>query len=334
MVIKVTNPDTITEAAAHLNAGEIVVIPTETVYGLAANALSDNAVQKIFDAKQRPSFNPLIVHISDLAAAEKLAIFDGFNDRARKIASHFWPGPLTIILPKRVDSGISDLVTAGLKTIALRVPAQKTARAVIKQSNVPIAAPSANASGEPSATTPAHAAQSLGTRCPMILADGPCQIGLESTVLDLSTEIPTILRLGAITAEDLKPYLENIEIDIQNKEKPQEEIKSPGQLLKHYAPSIPVRLKAIDVKTGEALLAFGSLKFMGIEGGGKASDLDDTQCLNLSEDGDLDEAAANLFKMMRDLDTPNHKAIAVMDIPEIGIGAAINERLRRAAENN
>lgn len=330
MVIKVTNPTHITEASARLNAGEIVVIPTETVYGLAANALSDGAVQKIFDAKKRPSFNPLIVHVSDLNAAEKIAVFDGFNDRARKIARNFWPGALTLILPRRGNSGISDLVTAGLDTIALRVPAQKSARALLKECALPLAAPSANASGEPSATTPQHAAQSLGEACPMILADGMCQIGLESTVLDLSTEIPTILRLGAITAEDLKPYVENIDIDIQNKEAP----KSPGQLLKHYAPNIPVRLKAVEVKQGEALLAFGSLKFMGIEGGGKASDLDDAQCLNLSEEGDLDEAAANLFKMLRDLDTANHSAIAVMDIPEMGIGAAINERLRRAAENN
>lgn len=335
MAIKVTNADHIKEAAMHLKAGGIVVIPTETVYGLAANALNNDAVQKIFDAKQRPSFNPLIVHVNDSVSAEKIAIFD---ERARKVAAQFWPGPLTLILPQRQNSGISEFVTAGLKTIALRVPAQKTAREIIKQSGLPLAAPSANASGEPSATTPAHAAQSLGVRCPMIIADGVCQIGLESTVLDLSGDIPTILRLGAITAEDLEPYLGYVEIDIQNKEtsksQVKSQVKSPGQLLKHYAPSLPVRLKAVDVKGGEALLAFGSLKFMGIEGGGKAGDLEGTQMMNLSEDGDLDEAAKNLFKMLRDLDRPEHSAIAVMDIPEIGIGAAINERLRRAAENN
>jgi len=327
MVIKVTNPQNIAEAAEYLRNGDIVVIPTETVYGLAANACDNAAVQKIFDAKQRPSFNPLIVHVSDLSVAEKIAIF---NDVARKAANHFWPGALTLILPKRNDANISDLVTAGLDTIAIRVPAQKTARILLKECALPLAAPSANSSGEPSATTPQHAAQSLGDNCPMILADGMCQIGLESTVLDLSGDMPTILRLGAITAEDLEPYLGSVKIDIQNKETP----KSPGQLLKHYAPNIPVRLKAVDVKQGEALLAFGSLKFMGLESGGKASDLPDTQCMNLSEESDLNEAAKNLFKMLRDLDKPEHSRIAVMDIPDTGIGAAINERLRRAAENN
>jgi L-threonylcarbamoyladenylate synthase len=325
MSIKVANKNSISEAVNLLKSNEIVVIPTETVYGLAANALEDNAVQKIFDTKQRPSFNPLIVHVSDLAAAEKIAVF---NDEARKVANAFWPGALTLILPKRAGSGISDLVTAGLKTIAVRVPVQKTARAVLKESGLPLAAPSANASGEPSATTPAHALQSLGERCPMVLADGACQIGLESTVLDLSNGPSTILRLGAITKADLEPYLGNIEIDIQNKEKP----KSPGQLLKHYAPKIPVRLKAIDIKKDEALLAFGSVKFMGIEGGGKVSDLPESRFRNLSKDADLEEAAANLFKMLRDLDIPENKAIAVMDIPATGIGAAMNERLQRAAE--
>lgn len=327
MSIKLANKETITEASDLLKAGEVVVIPTETVYGLAANALDDVAVAKIFETKQRPSFNPLIVHVLDLEAAEKISVFD---DRARKITNAFWPGPLTIILPKRKDSGVSDLVTAGLETIAVRAPAQKTARALLNECSLPLAAPSANASGEPSATTPAHVVLSLGARCPMVLADGACQIGLESTVLDLSGDIPTTLRLGAITTEDLKPYLGNVKIDIQNKVKP----KSPGQLLKHYAPKIPVRVKAVDIQKDEALLAFGSVKFMGIQGGGKVADLPDTQFKNLSESGDLEEAAANLFKMLRDLDRPEHKAIAVMDIPEIGIGAAINERLRRAAENN
>jgi len=327
MALVATSQSSITKASDLLKSGDIVVIPTETVYGLAANALDDDAVKKIFDAKQRPSFNPLIVHVSDIESAEKIAIL---NDTARKIASAFWPGALTLILPKRNDAGISDLVTADLETIAVRAPAQKTARALLKESDLPLAAPSANASGEPSATTPVHAMQSLGKRCPMVLADGACQIGLESTVLDLSSDIPTILRLGAVTKEDLETYLNNIQIDIQNKDAP----KSPGQLLKHYAPSIPVRLKAVDVKKDEALLAFGSIKFMGLEEGGSASDLPETRLKNLSEESDLEEAAANLFKMLRDLDAPENKGIAVMDIPETGIGAAINERLRRAAENN
>lgn len=336
MALVAVSKSSITKASDLLKTGGIVVIPTETVYGLAANALSDDAVAKIFEAKQRPSFNPLIVHISDLSAAEKVAEFD---DRARKIANIFWPGALTLILPKKDNSGISDLVTAGLETVAVRVPAQKTARALLKECGLPLAVPSANASGEPSATTPAHAHQSLGERCPMVLADGACSIGLESTVLDLSDDVPTILRLGAVTQEDLSTYLDNIEVDIEAKKETvkspiKSPIKSPGQLLKHYAPSIPVRLKAVDVKPGEALLAFGSIKFMGVEGGGSASDLPDTRFKNLSEESDLEEAASNLFKMLRDLDMPENKAIAVMDIPETGIGAAMNERLRRAAENN
>lgn len=331
MALVTSSPSSIIKASDLLKSGDIVVIPTETVYGLAANALDDDAVAKIFDAKQRPSFNPLIVHVLDVTAAEKIAIF---NDIARKIATIFWPGALTLILPKKENAGISDLVTAGLETIAVRAPAQKTARALLKECGLPIAAPSANASGEPSATTPAHALQSLGVRCPMVLADGSCQIGLESTVLDLSGDVPTILRLGAVTVDDLEPYLNDIQIDVQNKETPQDKVKSPGQLLKHYAPSIPVRLKAVDVKKGEALLAFGSIKFMGLEEGGSASDLPENRLKNLSEDSDLEEAATNLFKMLRDLDTPENKGIAVMDIPETGIGAAINERLRRASQNH
>lgn len=324
-LIKTATEDTITQAAALIKAGEIVALPTETVYGLGANALDSLAVAKIFAAKKRPSFNPLITHIENIEHAQKLA---HFSDEAMGAAREFWPGPLTLILPRRADAGISDLVTAGLDTIALRIPAHKVARALIEKAGVPIAAPSANSSGEPSATTPRHVQQSLGDNAPFILAAGACDVGLESTVLDMSGAVPVILRPGAITAEDLKPLLGDVGYDLGNHDAP----KSPGQLLKHYAPSIPVRLNAVDVKKGEALLAFGGLKFMGVEGGGHAADLPDYALRNLSEETDLIQVAANLFTMLRDLDVPENSGIAVMNIPDTGLGLAINDRLKRAAQ--
>ncbi len=327
-IIKVANDKTINEAADLIKVGELVVLPTETVYGLGANALDGQAVAKIFEAKNRPQFNPLIIHVCD---AEEAAKYVQMDARAKKVAMAFWPGALTLILPKREGSGISDLVSAGLETLAVRVPAHKVMRAVIEISGVPISAPSANASGEPSATTPKHAAESLGENAPYILAAGACDVGLESTVLDLSGSVPVILRPGAVTIEDLEACLGKVEID-SGHHKSLSEIKSPGQLLKHYAPSIPVRLNAVDLEEGESLLAFGSIKFMGIKGGGSAKDLPDTAFRNLSEEGDLLEAASHLFMMLRDLDCPKNKSIAVMNIPEIGLGVAINDRLRRAAQ--
>lgn len=323
--VVVANDKSITEAAELIKAGELVVLPTETVYGLGANALDGQAVAKIFAAKNRPQFNPLIIHVADRQAAERFVVM---NERAQKIADAFWPGPLTLILPRRDGGGVNDLVSAGLETLAVRVPSHKVMQAVMKQSGVPIAAPSANASGEPSATTPKHAAESLGDNVSYILAAGACNVGLESTVLDLSGDVPVILRPGAITPEDLEPYLGEVEIDFGTHEKP----KSPGQLLKHYAPKIPVRLNAIDLEKGEALLAFGSIKFMGIKGGGSAKDLPEEALKNLSEEADLVEAAAHLFSMLRDLDRPEHKGIAVMNIPDTGLGVAINDRLKRAAQ--
>ena len=327
--IVVANDQSIKEAADLIKAGELVVLPTETVYGLGANALDAQAVAKIFEAKNRPQFNPLIIHVTDMEAAEK---YVEMNARARQIASVFWPGPLTLILPRRAGGGISDLVSAGLPTLAVRVPSHKIMQAVMKAASVPIAAPSANASGEPSATTPKHAAESLGDKAPYILAAGTCDVGLESTVLDLSGEAPVILRPGAVTAEDLEPHLGVVKIDSGDHGSINDRPKSPGQLLKHYAPSIPVRLNAIDMEEGEALLAFGSTKFMGLKQGGAVSEVPETACKNLSEEGDLVEAAGHLFSMLRDLDRPEHKAIAVMNIPEIGLGVAINDRLKRAAQ--
>lgn len=315
----------IKDAATRLKSGALVAFPTETVYGLGANALSGSAVAKIFEAKGRPSFNPLISHVLSAEEADEYGVM---SEEARKLAHSFWPGALTMILPKRAACEISELVTAGLPTIAIRVPAHKTARALIKACGFPLAAPSANASGEVSPTTPAHVAESLKGRDVMILAGGAAQGGLESTVVDMSGERAIILRPGTITPQDISNVLGyDVDIDLGDHDAP----KSPGQLLKHYAPRIPVRLGAIDLHPGEALLAFGSDRFMGIKGGGAARNLPDTARLNLSEEGDLYEAASNLFSMLRALDRPEHKAIAVMTIPDIGVGIAINDRLRRAA---
>ncbi len=302
-----------------------MAMPTETVYGLAADATNGEAVARIFEAKGRPAFNPLIAHV---ACVEEAAQIVEMDDRARSVAQAFWPGPLTLILPRRDDSPISSLCSAGLPTQAVRVPSHKTALALIKEAGVPLAAPSANKSGSVSPTTPLLVAESLGDGVDMILAAGPCDVGLESTVLDLSGVEALVLRPGAITAEQIGDVLGcAVSYDPGDHDKP----KSPGQLLRHYAPSIPVRLNAIDLEPGEALLAFGSIKFMGVKGGGAAKDLPEPMIRNLSERGDLHEAASNLFRMLDELDSPNNKGIAVMAIPEDGLGLAINDRLRRAA---
>ena len=324
MTITQATPEAILKASNLIQEGELVAFPTETVYGLGANALDGQAVAKIFEAKNRPSFNPLIVHV---ASAKQAGQYVEMNDWARAVAHAFWPGPISLILPKKKEGGISDLVSAGLETLAVRVPSHPVAQQLLQSCALPIAAPSANASGEPSATTPMHVAESLGQRAPFILAGGASQVGLESTVLDLTGEKPVIVRPGAVTPEDLKEIIGNVVIDTGNPDKP----TSPGQLIKHYAPSIPVHLHAVDIEPGEALLSFGPVKFMGIKGGGHVKDLPGTQVFHLSEKGDLHEAAANLFAGLRALDRPEHKSIAVMDIPNQGVGIAINDRLERAA---
>jgi len=323
--IILANDQSIEKASDQILEGNIVVLPTETVYGLSADATNDNAVKKIFDAKERPAINPLIVHLLNI---DQIKQYAEPHDLLSKLVSVFCPGPLTFILNKKETTDISNLVTAGLSTIAVRFPSHPVMRAIIEKAGVPIAAPSANKSGEPSATTPQDVAHSLGNKVDMILAAGKCEIGLESTVLDLSGEIPTILRPGAITKEQIEDVIGVVEIENNPKDKP----KSPGQLLKHYAPSLPVRLNAVDVKKGEALLAFGAVKFMGVEGGGHAKDLPESRYQNLSEQGDLEEAAHNFFHMLRALDHSENKSIAVMNIPNNGIGFAINERLQRAAQ--
>lgn len=325
-MIKTANDQAIKEAAEIIKSGGLVGMPTETVYGLAGNALDGAAVAKIYEAKGRPAFNPLIVHVASAKAAAEIA---EMSDQAREVAAAFWPGPLTIVLPRKSDSGISELATAGLDTVAVRVPNHKAARELLSAAGVPIVAPSANKSTTISPTTPAHVSDSLGDSVDLILAAGACDVGLESTVLDLSGDVPAILRPGAITAEDISHVLG---VEVGYAQDKADSPKAPGMLLKHYAPDTPVRIGAIDVAPDEALLAFGSVKFMGVKGGGSAANLPDGQLLNLSEEADLNEAAVNLFSMLRTLDAGGHTKIAVMNIPETGLGIAINDRLRRAAE--
>lgn len=324
-IISSEHPDAICEAASVLLRGGLVGLPTETVYGLAANALDGKAVARIFAAKGRPHFNPLIIHCHTL---EQISNYVQLNDDAINLSEAFWPGPMTLILPRKKDCKVSELASAGLSSLAVRIPRHPIAMAVLRQADVPLAAPSANSSGTISPTSASHVVQSLGNSVDLVLASGSCKVGLESTVLDLTADKPVILRPGVLTADDFLGVLKispAYEID-QNAT-----MKSPGLLLKHYAPTIPIRLNAIDLDKGEALLGFGSLKFMGVRGGGFASDLPEESICNLSETGDLYEAAANLFSMMRALDNSSHKGIAVMSIPDKGVGIAINDRLRRAA---
>jgi L-threonylcarbamoyladenylate synthase len=305
-------PEAIATAAAALREGRLVAFPTETVYGLGADATNERAVAAVFVAKGRPRFNPLIVHFADTAAARLAAFFGG---RADKLAQAFWPGALTLVLRRRPDSGIALLASAGLDTLALRVPAHPIAHALIEASGRPLAAPSANASGRLSPTSAADVAASLGERVDIVLDGGRCAIGVESTVVDLTTTKPTLLRPGGITEEALTGILGPLAHPSGNAAP-----KSPGMLASHYAPDRPLRLNARDVSADEALLAFG-------RGAPKGA----AETLNLSRSGDLTEAAANLFAMLRRLDQPRLARIAVMPIPDVGLGRAINDRLRRAA---
>lgn len=305
------NPESIARAADLLRRGELVAFPTETVYGLGADATDDTAVARIFEAKNRPSFNPLIVHV---AGADEAAAIAVLTPMAGKLAARFWPGPLTLVLQRRRDGGLSRLAGAGLETVAVRVPAHEGARQLLRRAARPIAAPSANRSGRLSPTTAGHVSEQLADHVAMILDDGPCTVGLESTVLDLSNGTPAILRQGGLPQEDIEDALGGpVTIAGPDDDTP----KSPGMLTRHYAPSRPVRMNAKAARPGEALLGFGQVE-------------DSTK--NLSPNGDLIEAAANLFDYLHTLDTPDYSAIAVSPIPETGLGRAINDRLRRAAE--
>jgi L-threonylcarbamoyladenylate synthase len=304
-------PWAIARAAALLRAGRLVAFPTETVYGLGGDATNECAVAEIFVTKGRPRFNPLIVHVLGLVEAEALAVFDG---RALQAAARLWPGPLTLVLRRRDDNGLSPLASAGLDTVAIRVPGHRVAQALLHETGRPIAAPSANRSGRVSPTEAAHVAEELGDRVALILDGGPTQVGLESTVLDLSGEAPALLRPGGVTLEELTECLGPIAAPAAGRP------KSPGMLASHYAPSLPLRLEASEAQPGEALLAFGPDAPPGF-----------AEVLWLSRSGGLAEAAANLFAMLRRLDRPPFTGIAVMPIPERGLGRTINDRLRRAA---
>jgi len=294
-----------------LRAGRLVAFPTETVYGLGADATDEHAVAAIFAAKDRPRFNPLIVHVPGLAAAEAIAVFD---ERTRHVTAHFWPGPLSLVLPRRPEAGLSLLASAGLDTVAVRAPAHAVAQALLRAAGRPIAAPSANRSGHVSPTAAAHVAGELGGLVDLILDGGNCPVGLESTVLDLSGAVPALLRPGAVTLEQLTDLLGPIAGPGDA------ETRSPGMLAHHYAPSLPLRLMASEARPGEAVLAFGGAAPPGF-----------AEVLWLSRSGDLAEAAANLFALLRQLDRPSFTGIAVVPIPEEGLGRAINDRLRRAA---
>lgn len=301
------------DAARALRQGKLVAFPTETVYGLGGDATSDRAVAAIFAAKGRPSFNPLIVHVPNISEA---AQFAELTTKAQTVARRFWPGPLTLVLPRRRDCRISLLATAGLDSVAIRVPAHTIAQTLLMMAGLPLAAPSANPSGRLSPTSAEHVLADLGDKVEYVIDGGPSLVGVESTVLSVLEDRPRILRPGAVTAEALAEVLQE-PVPIETSAADSAAPRSPGQLLSHYAPSLPVRLNAAAVEPGEALLGFGP-----------AAPKD---ALNLSPTGDLQEAAANLFSMLRRLDDPQYRAIAVMPVPETGLGIAINDRLRRAA---
>ncbi|WP_439155508.1 L-threonylcarbamoyladenylate synthase [Yoonia sp.] len=299
--------DGVARAAAVLRDGGLVSFPTETVYGLGADARKDRAVAGIFAAKGRPSFNPLIVHLPDMAAAEKYCVF---NDDATRLADAFWPGALTLVLPLRPDAGISRLVTAGLDTLAVRVPDHPVAQRLLRAFGGPVAAPSANPSGRISPTTAAHVSAGLGNKINALVDGGPCSVGLESTIVSCVGR-PALLRAGGIPTEALETCLGAPLALPDDPETPQ----SPGQLASHYAPLGTVRLNATEAQSGEVLLGFGPV----------------SADLNLSPTGDLTEAAAKLFDYLHRLDLMGATRIAVSPIPDRGLGRAINDRLRRAA---
>jgi L-threonylcarbamoyladenylate synthase len=321
------SPEAIARAADCLAAGGLVAFPTETVYGLGADATNPEAVARLFLAKGRPAFNPLIAHVADREAAQRLGRFDGV---AARLAARFWPGPLTLVVPRIATCPVAELATAGLDSIAVRVPAHPLARALLAAFGGPVVAPSANRSGHVSPTSAAHVRTDLDGAIDLIIDGGPCPVGVESTIVACLGGEPRLLRPGGVPREAIEAHLGGRlaaplappaaagEVTPGSSAPP-----APGMLASHYAPRAELRLDATVVRPGEALLAFG----MPLpDGAGAAAAL-----CNLSARGDLVEAAANLFAHLRRLDASGAATIAVMPIPEVGIGAAINDRLRRAA---
>ncbi len=305
-------PAALAKAARLLAEGKLVAFPTETVYGLGADARGDEAVAAIFAAKGRPKFNPLIVHVESLAAAERYGVFDA---RAKALAARFWPGALTLVVPRVADCGVSWLATAGLETIALRCPKHAIAQQLLATFGGPLAAPSANRSGTVSATTAGHVAESVGDAVALILDGGATKHGLESTIVGLGGAEATLLRPGAITRAEIEAVVGPLSVGTDSEAAP----FSPGRLKRHYATAKPLRLNAASVERDEALLAFGPA----LEGA--------RVTLYLSAAGDLVVAAAHLFAMLRQLDAADVRGIAAMPVPAHGLGEAINDRLQRAA---
>jgi L-threonylcarbamoyladenylate synthase len=306
--------DAMDRALALLRAGEVVAIPTETVYGLAGDATNGIAVARIFEAKGRPRFNPLIAHVADMAMAESIGVFDPLS---RKLAQAFWPGPLTLVVPLQPEAGIHPLVSAGLSTIALRMP-RGFGSDLIAALGRPLAAPSANSSGKISATSAAAVRGDLGGKIPLVVDGGPTPVGLESTIVKVEDGDLRLLRPGGVAAEEI----ERVTGRIINRNRAGS-VEAPGMLASHYAPGAAVRIGASEVHPGEALLAFGPTRAKGAA--------EAIAILNLSEEGDLREAATNLFSYLKRLDESGAKVIAVERIPTQGLGEAINDRLSRAA---
>jgi len=310
----------VTAAARSLAAGGLVAFPTETVYGLGADATNPAAIARLYEAKGRPSFNPLIAHVWDIEAGLRIGRFDA---QATALAEAFWPGPLTLVLPKAGNCAVADLATAGLDTVAIRVPAHPIARAILRAFGGPVVAPSANLSGHVSPTTAAHVQSDLAGRIDLIVDGGAVEVGVESTIVGCF-EAPMLLRPGGLPRGEIERVLGRALM--QPPVDPDGDSGAPlapGMLASHYAPRTRVRLDAVNVRHGEALLAFGSDALPGVDAA--------TAVMNLSAHRDLTEAAANLFGYLRALDARGARAIAVMPVPHHGLGEAINDRLRRAA---
>jgi L-threonylcarbamoyladenylate synthase len=307
--------DAASEAAAALRAGALVALPTETVYGLAADAANGRAVAHIFEAKGRPRFNPLICHVTGIPMARRYGVLDA---RAERLAEKFWPGPLSLVVPLAAKAPVHQLVTAGLPTIALRAP-REPAQAVIRAFGSALAAPSANLSGRLSPTRAEHVIEQLGESVALLLDAGPCEVGLESSIVSLAGVEPRLLRPGGVSAQEIEAALGET-LARANDDEP---ISAPGMLASHYAPNLPLRLDATSLNSGEALLAFGPLPIAGASNA--------VAMRNLSPGGDLVDAAANFFDFLSELDASGASAIAVSPIPPHGLGEALNDRLRRAA---
>ena len=307
-------------AARSLAEGGLVAFPTETVYGLGADAGNATAIARLYQAKGRPAFNPLIAHLSDLGAAQRIAHFDA---TALLLAKAFWPGPLTLVLPKTTDCAVADLATAGLDTIAVRLPAHPVARDILRAFGGPVVAPSANLSGHVSPTTAAHVQSDLSGRIDLIVDGGPVAVGVESTIVGCFEEL-RLLRPGGLPRGEIERVLGRALVQApQDADNDSGQPLAPGMLASHYAPRTAVRLNASSVEPGEALLAFGPATVPGVDAA--------RSVMNLSARGDLNEAAANLFGYLRTLDTKGAHRIAVMPVPGHELGEAINDRLRRAA---